>query len=142
MTLHFDGGWIILTTQGYEYTSATDYHDANWLRCNLEFKIDGLTGKENIFFLTTDIISFKHELQILNKSLQGSAVLSSTDNDTRIEVKSGSRGDLTVSGHITKIGTAQYSIDFNATSDQTMMTRCLEDLQLISEQYPTINIPS
>lgn len=128
-TMFFDGGWVKLSAIRFENPGALNADDASWIVCQLEFKIEDMRGGHRISVMTADIVSFKNSLPTALETSGISAVFDCTEDDVRLDVTVGRRGEAKISGNINANHIARYSIDFEATSDQTYVRQCLSDVE-------------
>lgn len=136
--IRFDGGALELSVYGYENAAAITISDANWLKCRLDYRLEGLSGSSKLSVTTTEITIFRDEVKAMLQQLRGHAVFCNDEDDIRIELKFVSMGGVEVFGKIVKNGTMRYQVDFTSTSDQSRIAQCHKELVMVTDKFHRI----
>lgn len=130
-------GPFSLTVHGYQFTSADNIWDANWLFVTAQCEADGATVRVSGSILsTTDLAAFGTQCDQLYKQLKGEAVLDSLEPELRLKLHYvGKAGHLEGSVEITPDQMTQRH-QFSFALDQSFLPAVIEQCGTVLQRFP------
>jgi hypothetical protein len=86
--------YISLTVNGREYSTATDYWDANWLSCKVEIAAGAFRGNVDGMIRTEELENFNGHIRRLYERLDGEAEFSTLEGWLSIRLIGDGRGHI------------------------------------------------
>jgi hypothetical protein len=126
-----------LWVHGYEFPSATDDWDSNWLRVTAHVGASGAEVNATGSILdTVGVNRFAEELRELEKQLKGTATLESHEPNLKVVVAAADRaGHLNISVEITPNHMTQEH-RFTFDGDQTFLGPSIRQCESILRRFP------
>ncbi len=125
-----------LTRQG----SGT-YYDDNWLTTLVMVKGGHFTGQYEAEFMTTDFECFKQELKSLYDNLGSHALFSGLEGQLELRLTGDGIGHIEVNVLAADQPGSGAHLQFSLEIDQTQIPTLIQQLNLITERFPTVGQP-
>ncbi len=129
------GNFLSITVTGYEYQSADNESDLNWLKGELALSIGAFSANYNLMLETYDLEELQKQLVSLNGSLAKKVSFSTTEEAISFEIQIGSTGLLDISG-VAQDPRTGSAFKFKFISDQSFIKPILEQLCEVTSAFP------
>jgi hypothetical protein len=127
---------VVITVEAYEVASATNAHDANWLRCSVVVEAGAFRGTAGVSFTTHDFSRFLVELDQALAGQRSLAVFEPLEGALVLRLEFDRAGHATVRGRLLeqRLGGAELSFCLETAHSSLVATR--GDLRRVVAQFP------
>ena len=132
MKLNFknDGGRVILFL---EIIGRED--SEGWLESIVGFDNDGFAVRFQISLMLNDLYPFLSQLELLNDSLKGRAVLSTIEHNVNLIFSTDGLGHISINGTLRHPNNYDLKMSFVIQTDQTLLPSLISECNQILEHY-------
>ncbi len=121
-------GVLSIWVDGWQFPSADDYWDSNWLNIEAVVEAEGARVRASGAILRSpELGSFADELESINKALEGSAKLDCMEPNLTIDVECGKLGQVLATVFITPNHLTQkhtFEFELNQTHLGPLLASC------------------
>jgi hypothetical protein len=119
-----------------------DYWDGNWLASDIIVEVGAFHGQIAAALRVDEIQRFRHGLEVMYRTVSGTARLDSMEGWINLEVKIDGSGHVTVEGEVQdRPGVGNRLLFEIRELDQTDLPPLIEDLTAIEAAYPMLDQP-
>lgn len=133
---------LTINVLAYENSGASNFSDANWLKCYVQLESVDCSFGMPIACTTEDVKCFHDEFDALLESLKGEAAFLTDEGAIGVNLKVDSTGGITVKGFLKRVDMPRLEINFEFESDQSEMGKALWKLRDIRRKFPVIESKS
>jgi hypothetical protein len=123
----------------YERPISGDYHDDNWLVIAITVSAGGFSGRARATILTDELMSFLEPLQVLYRSLKGTANFSTLEGQLSLELVGNGKGDIQLAGEVSDAAGRGNTLSFTLDFDQTTLNQSIHELDAVLKAFPIRN---
>jgi len=134
------GGEINLEVSGYENIAASNISDANWLTTKVILTVGNFSGVYSANLTTHDFLYFTEKLKNLVIGLKGQADFITDEEAIGFSIAFDARGRVFITGKAKNIDFPKVELSFQFESDQTYLTKTLDDFEQCTNHFPVRNI--
>ena len=120
------------------HPQCTDDWDGNWLDGDLAVTAGAFSGRVQGGIRTDEFSRFLAQLQLLDRTLRGEAVLATTDFWLDVQIKGDGRGHFVAECWVRDEPGMGSRLEFQSHFDQTEFPPMLRSLRAILTAYPVI----
>ena len=120
------------------HPQCTDYWDGNWLNGDLAVTAGAFSGRVQAGIRTDELSRFLAQLQLLDRTLRGEAVLATMDFWLDVQIKGDGRGHFVAECWVRDEPGMGSRLEFQTHFDQTEIPPMLRSLRAILTAYPVI----
>jgi hypothetical protein len=138
----FKLGGLTIWVHGYEFPDHNDFWDGSWLNVEVQVEAAGARVQTQGPILRADELdSFLGELELLDRTLVGTASLTCLEPNLAVEVRGSETGQVTAIVKLTPEPVTQ-SHEFTFELDQTYLKPAIAMGRAILARYPAKGTPS
>lgn len=110
---------LTINVLAYENSEASNFFDANWLKCYVQLVSVDCSFGIPIACTTEDVKCFHDEFDALSTSLKGEASFFTDEGTIGFDLKVDSTGGIAVKGFLKRVDIPRLEVKFEFESDQS-----------------------
>ena len=108
----------------------------DWLDATIHVVAGAFSGCASALLVTCDFPRFRHELESLHHSLNGTATFATIERQLKIECTGNGRGGIEVTGTVEDRVVDGNALRFRFDTDQTFLPELIAQIHDIEHAYP------
>lgn len=125
-----------ITVLNYERAPVGEFHDDNWLHCELSIRAGAFRGEFHANVLTSELQDLLQGLTRLHRELSGDFAFESMEQQLMLKAMCDSRGHLKMEGRVMDQAGVGSTLSFIFQLDQTHLSETLRQLSEVARAYP------
>jgi hypothetical protein len=127
---------VTVTVLGYTWPASGEFHDDNWLSCEVTVRADVFRGKFPAHLMTTEIDGLFQGLRALYHELEGEYVFEPLEHQLVLRVVCDATGHLNVRITVTHDAGSETRLRFTLSIDQTELAESLRQVSAVLKAFP------
>lgn len=136
------GSGLAVSVLGYAGPATGDFHDDNWLHCEVRTWTRAFRGKYQASFLTFEFDDLRLGLGRLHRELRGGHVFEPLERQLVLRASCDLPGHILFECDAREAPACADRLSFGFTIDRTMLATTIAELDDVARSFPIRGIPS